>query len=50
MTKTYFFLIGAIFCEVAGTMLLPVTQNFTKLIPTSILAICYLSAFYLLTL
>ena len=49
MTKTYFFLIGAIFCEVAGTMLLPVTQNFTKLIPTSILAICYLSAFYLLT-
>ena len=49
MIKTYFFLIGAIFCEVAGTMLLPVTQNFTKLIPTSILAICYLSAFYLLT-
>ena len=30
-------------------MLLPVTQNFTKLIPTSILTICYLSAFYLLT-
>ena len=49
MTKTYFFLIGAIFWELAGTMLLPVTQNFTKLIPTSILAICYLSAFYLLT-
>ena len=49
MTKTYIFLIGAIFCEVAGTMLLPVTQNFTKLIPTSILTICYLSAFYLLT-
>ena len=49
MIKTYFFLIGAIFCEVAGTMLLPVTQNFTKLIPTSILAVCYLSAFYMLT-
>ena len=49
MTKTYLFLFGAIFCEVGGTMLLPVTQNFTKLIPTSILAICYLSAFYLLT-
>ena len=49
MTKTYLFLFGAIFCEVSGTMLLPVTQNFTKLIPTSILAICYLSAFYLLT-
>ena len=49
MTKTYFFLICAIFFEVAGTMLLPVTQNFTKLLPTGILAVCYLSAFYLLT-
>ena len=37
MTKTYLFLVGAIFFEVAGTMLLPVTQNFTKLVPTSIL-------------
>ncbi len=49
MTKTYFFLICAIFFEVAGTMLLPITQNFTKLLPTGILTICYLSAFYLLT-
>tara|TARA_B100000686_G_C16029759_1_gene590075 strand:+ start:57 stop:389 length:333 start_codon:yes stop_codon:yes gene_type:complete len=49
MIKTYLFLIGAIFCEVAGTMLLPITQNFTKVVPTSILAICYMSAFYLLT-
>jgi len=49
MIKTYLFLFGAIFCEVAGTMLLPVTQNFTKLTPTSILAVCYLIAFYLLT-
>ena len=49
MIKTYLFLFGAIFCEVAGTMLLPATQNFTRLAPTSILAVCYLSAFYLLT-
>ena len=49
MVKTYIFLIAAIFCEVAGTMLLPVSQNFTKLIPTTALAIFYLSAFYLLT-
>ena len=49
MIKTYLFLFGAILFEVTGTMLLPVTQNFTKLIPTSILAICYLCAFYLLT-
>ena len=49
MLKTYLFLAGAVFCEVAGTMLLPVSQNFTKLIPTTALAIFYLSAFYLLT-
>ena len=49
MIKTYIFLTCAIFFEVAGTMLLPVTQNFTKLTPTLILAICYLCAFYLLT-
>ena len=49
MIKTYFFLIGAIFCEVAGTMLLPISQNFTKFVPTFTLAIFYLNAFYLLT-
>ena len=49
MFKTYLILVGAIFCEVAGTMLLPVSQNFTKLIPTILLAIFYLSAFYLIT-
>jgi small multidrug resistance pump len=49
MVKTYIFLVGAIFCEVAGTMLLPVSQNFTKLIPTTCLTIFYLSALYLLT-
>ena len=49
MVKTYLFLVGAIFFEVAGTMLLPVSQNFTKIIPTVALSIFYLSAFYLLT-
>ena len=49
MVKTYIFLIGAIFFEVAGTMLLPVSQNFTKLFPTVALSIFYLCAFYLLT-
>ena len=44
MTKTYLFLIIAIFCEVCGTMLLPVSQNFTKIIPTTTLAILYLSS------
>ena len=49
MVKIYIFLIAAIFCEVAGTMLLPATQNFSKLFPTLILSIFYLAAFYLLT-
>ena len=49
MIKTYLFLAGAVFFEVACTMLLPVTQNFTKLVPTAALAFFYLCAFYLLT-
>jgi|TARA_B110001452_G_scaffold48306_1_gene36941 small multidrug resistance pump len=49
MVKTYSILLIAIFCEVAGTMLLPVTQNFTKIIPTTCLTIFYLASFYLMT-
>ena len=49
MVKTYSFLLIAIFCEVAGTMLLPVTQNFTKVVPTFCLTVFYLTSFYLMT-
>ena len=49
MIKTYAFLVGAVLFEVCGTMLLPFTKNFTKILPTSALAIFYLTAFYLLT-
>jgi small multidrug resistance pump len=49
MIKTYLFLIGAILCEVAGTMLLPISQNFTKIIPTIALSMFYLLAFYFLS-
>ncbi len=49
MTKAYIFMFVAIFCEVAGTLLLPSTQNFTKPIPTVIAATCYLTALYCLT-
>ena len=49
MIKTYLILTIAIFCEVGGTMLLPVSQNFTKIIPTTILAALYLLSFYLIT-
>ena len=49
MIKTYLILVIAIFCEVAGTILLPVSQNFTKIIPTFFLSIFYICALYLLT-
>ena len=49
MIKTYLILTIAIFCEVGGTMLLPVSQNFTKIIPTTTLAVFYLISFYLIT-
>ena len=47
--KTYLFLIAAIFCEVGGTMLLPASQNFTKIILAVALGVLYLSSFYLIT-
>ena len=49
MTKAYLFMFVAIFCEVAGTLLLPSTQNFTKIIPTTVAATCYLTALFCLT-
>ena len=49
MIKTYIILAIAIFCEIGGTMLLPVSQNFTKIFPTASLAVLYLSSFYLIT-
>ena len=49
MIKTYLILTIAIFCEVGGTMLLPVSQNFTKIFPTATLAVLYLLSFYLIT-
>ena len=49
MVKTYAILLVAIFCEVAGTILLPVSNNFTKIVPTVCLALFYLTSFYLMT-
>ena len=49
MTAHYICLFFAILLEVTGTMLLPASQNFTRLVPTATLAVCYLVAFYLLT-
>ena len=49
MIKTYLILTAAIFFEVGGTMLLPVSQNFTKIFPTATLGVLYLLSFYLIT-
>ena len=45
----YFLLVVAILLEVAGTLLLPVTQNFSRIFPTAIMVVCYLGSFFLLT-
>ena len=43
-------MLGAIVFEVLGTMLLPASNNFTKLIPTSILLASYVLSFYFLAM
>ena len=48
MIKTYAILVLATLFEVAGTMLLPVTKEFSKPIPTVALAIFYICAFFCL--
>ena len=45
----YVYLIGAILCEVTGTMLLPISKNFTRPLISITLVIAYVMAFYLLT-
>ena len=45
----YVFLLIAVALEVCGTMLLPVSQNFTRPVPTLCLIACYAASFYCLT-
>ncbi len=47
--KSYIFLSLAIIFEVFGTMLLPVSQNFTRIVPTVALVVAYVCSFYFLT-
>jgi len=47
--NVYIFLFAAIAFEVCGTMLLPASQNFTKLFPSVVLVIAYGISFYLLS-
>lgn len=45
----YVYLTIAILFEVLGTMLLPLSQNFTKLYASLAVAACYMSAIFLMT-
>ena len=47
--SAYLFLLGAVIFEVIGTLLLPTTQNFSRILPAVALTIAYLLSFYLLT-
>ena len=49
MSIVYAYLIGAIFLEVCGTMLLPMTENFSKPLPSVGLVLFYTLSFYLMT-
>ena len=46
----YFILFGAIAAEVCGTLLLPLTQGFTKALPSSVVIVSYCLSFYWLSL
>jgi len=48
--KIYFLLFFAIILEVIGTMLLPASHNFTKIVPTLVLMTAYTFSFYLLAI
>ena len=43
---SYFYLFAAIAFEVLGTMLLPVSKNFTKVIPSLVITLSYFISFY----
>ena len=46
--RNYLLLFLAIGLEVMGTMMLPATQSFTKLFPSSVSVISYVLSIYLL--
>lgn len=47
---TYLALGVAIVLEVAGTAALQASQQFTRLVPTAMMIVCYLACFYFLSL
>lgn len=49
LAVSYLSLAAAIIAEIIGTSLLAASQQFTKLLPTVGMAVCYLIAFYFLS-
>ncbi len=49
VTSAYLLLGAAIVLEVIGTSMLQLSERFTKLLPTVVMAVAYLGAFYLLS-
>ena len=47
--SAYLSLIAAIVFEVAGTLMLPLTKEFSEKLPTIVMSICYFVSFYFLT-
>jgi small multidrug resistance pump len=47
---SYLALAGAIVCEVTGTTFLGKSAQFSKMLPTALMALCYAASFYLLSL
>ncbi|MES5098851.1 multidrug efflux SMR transporter [Agrobacterium sp. BA1120] len=50
VTLTYAALVAAIVCEVIGTSFLQQSQQFTRWLPTLLMAVFYGAAFYLLSI
>ena len=48
--SAYLSLLGAIIFEVAGTLMLPLTKEFSEKMPTIVMGICYFVSFYFLTI
>ena len=46
---SYIYLAGAVICEVVGTMLLPLSENFRNPFPSFGLVVAYVLAFYFLS-
>lgn len=49
VVAAYLYLGGAIVLEVIGTSLLQASQQFSRIMPTVLMAVAYLGAFYLLS-